>query len=253
MTELYEEAHLRKLRPYLAECCVLLKQDGNFPLEKPCRIACFGNGVRNTIKGGTGSGEVNSRYFINIEEGLIKAGFIITNQDWASLYVPFLKKAKDAFKREIKRKAKEQKTNIIIASMGTVMKEPEYEIDLDYSGDAAIYVLSRVSGEGNDRTDVKGDFQLTDSEVRDILALNAHYAKFMLVINAGGPLDLSPVMNVRNILVLSQLGVETGHALADILLGIQNPSGHLASTWAKYSDYCHVGEFAEKDDTHYIT
>ena len=77
MTELYEEAHLKQLRPYLAECTVLLKNNGAFPLEKPCDIACFGNGVRNTVKGGTGSGEVNSRYFINIEEGLIKAGFRI--------------------------------------------------------------------------------------------------------------------------------------------------------------------------------
>lgn len=251
MTELYEEAHLKKLRPYLGECCVLLKYNGAFPLEKPCSIACFGNGVRNTVKGGTGSGEVNSRYFINIEEGLTKAGFTISNPHWASLYVPFLKKAKDAFHKEIKRKAREEKTNVIIASMGTVMKEPEYDIDLDMNAEAALYVLSRISGEGNDRTDEKGDFQLTDSEVRDILALDEHYDKFMLVINTGGPVDLTPVLSVRNILVLSQLGVETGHALADILLGIQNPSGHLTTTWTGYKDYCHIGEFGNKDDTRY--
>ena len=251
MTQLYEEAHLKQLRPYLAECCVLLKHNGAFPLENPCDIACFGNGVRNTVKGGTGSGEVNSRYFINIEEGLIKAGFTITNPQWASKFAPFMTRAKENFRKEIKAKAKAQKVNVIVASMGTVMKEPEYDIELDLSAQAAIYVLSRICGEGNDRTDTKGDYQLTDSEVRDILALNEHYEKFMLVINAGGPVDLTPVLSVNNILVLSQLGVETGHALADILLGKQNPSGRLTTSWAAYKDYCDFTEFGNKDDTRY--
>ncbi|MBQ1521406.1 MAG: glycoside hydrolase family 3 C-terminal domain-containing protein [Erysipelotrichaceae bacterium] len=251
MTQLYEEAHLKQLRPYLAECCVLLKHNGAFPLEKPCDIACFGNGVRNTVKGGTGSGEVNSRYFINIEEGLISAGFTITNPQWSSRFAPFAAKAKEAFRQEIKAKAKAEKTNVIIASMGTVMKEPEYDIELDLSAKAAVYVLSRISGEGNDRTDSKGDYQLTDSEVRDILALDEHYGKFMLVINAGGPVDLTPVLSVKNVLVLSQLGVETGHALADILLGKQNPSGRLTTSWAAYKDYCDFTEFGNKDDTRY--
>ena len=31
------------------------------------------------------------------------------------------------------------------------MKQPEYIIPLDYSADAAVYVVSRISGEGNDR------------------------------------------------------------------------------------------------------
>ncbi|MBE6126085.1 MAG: beta-glucosidase-related glycosidase [Erysipelotrichaceae bacterium] len=251
MTQLYEEAHLKQLRPYLAECCVLLKHNDAFPLDKPCDIACFGNGVRNTVKGGTGSGEVNSRYFINIEEGLISAGFTITNPQWSSRFAPFIAKAKEAFRQEIKARAKAEKTNVIIASMGTVMKEPEYDIELDLSAQAAIYVLSRISGEGNDRTDSKGDYQLTDSEIRDILALDEHYGKFVLVINSGGPVDLTPVLSVNNILVLSQLGVETGHALADILLGKQNPSGRLTTSWAAYKDYCDFTEFGNKDDTRY--
>ena len=251
MTELYEEAHLKRLRPYLAECTVLLKHDGAFPLEKPCDIACFGNGVRNTVKGGTGSGEVNSRYFINIEEGLVRAGFRITNPQWPGLFEPYKARAREDFRKAVKARAKAEKTNVIIASMGAVLKEPEYDIELDLSAQAAIYVLSRISGEGNDRTDTKGDFQLTDSETRDILALNEHYDRFMLVINAGGPMDLTPVLSVRNILVLSQLGVETGHALADILLGKQNPSGKLTTSWAAYKDYCDFTEFGDKDDTRY--
>ena len=247
----YERENLGRLRGSLPECTVLLKKNGAFPLEGPCRIEAVGSGVRYTVKGGTGSGEVNSRYYVNIEDGLKSAGFSLTNPFWSEMYGIFRKKAREDFIAGIKRRAKEEKLSILAASMGAVMKEPEYIIPLKFDADAAIYVVSRISGEGNDRLPEKGDFMLTDSEVRDILALNEKYEKFMLVINAGGPVDLSPVMNVGNILVLSQLGVETGSALADILLGKGCPSGKLATTWACYPDYCSEGSFAEIDDTRY--
>ena len=247
----YERENLGRLRGSLPGCTVLLKKNGAFPLEGPCRIEAVGSGVRYTVKGGTGSGEVNSRYYVNIEEGLKSAGFSLTNPFWSEMYGIFRKKAREDFIAGIKRRAKEEKLSILAASMGAVMKEPEYIIPLKFDADAAFYVVSRISGEGNDRLPEKGDFMLTDSEVRDILALNEKYEKFMLVINAGGPVDLSPVMNVGNILVLSQLGVETGSALADILLGKGCPSGKLATTWACYPDYCSEGSFAEIDDTRY--
>lgn len=247
----FEREHIDKLRACLPECMVLLKRDGAFPLDGPCRIAAFGAGVRDTVKGGTGSGEVNSRYFVSIEEGLKAAGFEISNPEWPDRYAAYLKQAKAEFKADIKRKAKAQKVNVIAASMGAVLKQPDYQIELDLEADAALYVVSRLSGEGNDRLPEKGDFELTDSEVRDILALDTAYDKFMLVINAGGPVDLSPVAEVGNILVMSQLGVEGGAALADVLLGKSYPSGKLATTWSAYEDYCSIGDFAERDDARY--
>ena len=58
MTELleYERKHLSELRKIGAECCVLLKINGDFPLGEPCKIALYGNGARKTVKVGTGSG-----------------------------------------------------------------------------------------------------------------------------------------------------------------------------------------------------
>ncbi len=247
----HERKHIETLRPYLAECTVLLKKDGKFPLGSPCRIAAYGSGVRFTVKGGTGSGEVNSRYFVNVEQGLRDAGFDVVGSEWSDRYEEICSKAKQAFKGEIKAKAKRDKTNILAASMGIVMKAPDYELDMDFDCDAAIYVVSRISGEGNDRLAEKGDFMLTDSEVRDIRLLNDRYDRFMLVINAGGPVDLSPVTDAGNILVLSQLGVETGAALADILLGKAYPSGKLATTWAAFDDYSKEGDFGERDDARY--
>ena len=246
----HEIKNIKRLRRHLGECTVLLKKDGSFPLEKPGTIAAYGSGVRHTVKGGTGSGEVNSRYFVTVERGLTKAGFTIVSGGWLDEYDRIRDDNKAAFYKAIKAKAKKEKTNVIAASMGAVILEPEYELPLSYGADAAIYVVGRNSGEGNDRLDVRGDYRLTDTEVRDILALNSRYERFMLVINAGGPVDLSEVMEVRNILVLSQLGVETGLALAALLLGKLCPSGRLTTTWAPCKDYG-ITSFGEKDDTLY--
>lgn len=246
----HEVKNIKRLRSHLGECMVLLKKDGSFPLEKAGTIVAYGSGVRHTIKGGTGSGEVNSRYFITVEKGLKKAGFRIINENWLDEYDLIREDNRAAFYKSIKAKAKIEKTNVIAASMGAIILEPEYDLPLDFGADAAIYVVGRSSGEGNDRLDVKGDYRLTDTEVRNILALNNRYKHFMLVINAGGPVDLSEVMEVRNILVLSQLGVETGRALAYLLLGRLYPSGKLTTTWAPYKDYG-ITSFAEKDDTFY--
>ena len=246
----HEIKNIKRLRSHLGECTVLLKKDGSFPLEEPGTIAAYGSGVRHTVKGGTGSGEVNSRYFVTVEKGLLKAGFTIVNGGWLDEYDRIRENNKAAFYKAIKAKAKKEKKNVIAASMGAVILEPEYELPLTFGADAAIYVVGRSSGEGNDRLDVKGDYRLTDTEVQDILTLNSRYERFMLVINAGGPVDLSEVMEVRNILVLSQLGVETGRALAGLLLGKLYPSGKLTTTWAPYKDYG-IASFGEQDDTLY--
>lgn len=42
------------------------------PIAKSGKIALFGGGAVNTVKGGTGSGDVNQRYTVSIWEGLQK-------------------------------------------------------------------------------------------------------------------------------------------------------------------------------------
>ena len=247
----YEKQHLETLRQSLAECTVLLKSNGDFPLSAPGKIAAYGCGVRKTIKGGTGSGEVNSRYFINVEQGLKDAGFTITTTNWLDTYDKVYDQARVQFKKDIKVQAKAAHAMPVMFAMGKVMPEPEYQLHLDGEGDVAIYVLARNSGEGNDRDPISGDIKLSETEKRDILTLNKQYEKFMLVINAGGAVDLSEVTEVQNILVLSQLGVETGAALADILLGKQNPSGKLATTWSAWEDYFPMDDFGDHNDTRY--
>ncbi len=241
--EQYERDHINYLSEHIAECTVLLKSNGDFPLKEPCEIALYGSGARHTIKGGTGSGEVNSRSFETIEDALKRAGFTITTSDWLDAYDKIRVEARKKFIKEQKKKAKKKFFLSSLEMMGSVMLEPEYYIPHKEDGDTALFVLSRISGEGKDRQIVGGDVLLSDSEIRNIRTLQKEYKRFLLILNVGGPVDLSPVMDTDNILLLSQLGSATGSALADILLGKANPSGKLTTTWAAWSDYPTLDDF----------
>lgn len=240
-----------KIRDLAAECCVLLKSDGSFPIEAG-KAALFGSGARHTSIGGTGGGIVNVAFLTTIESGLRKAGFEITSKEWLDAYDEVLAEAK----AEHNRKSQGILAVKGFAGLGEVNGssplEPEYELPLGGAGDTAFYVISRISGEGVDRRPEKGDIYLTDAEVRDILLCAEQYERMMLVLNVSGFVDLSPVLGrVPNILLLSQLGAATGDVFADIVTGRAYPSGKLASTYAKYEDYQTMGDFGGHDDTDY--
>ena len=247
----YEREHGEAMRRLGAECAVLLRRNGDFPLKEPGEIALFGSGARRTVKGGTGSGEVNSHYFVTAEEGLENAGFTVTSKYWLETYEALLRGEKERFLRSLRERARKEHKLAVLEYMGAAMPEPEYSIPLYGEGDTAVYVLARISGEGSDRQAVPGDILLTETEKRDILFLQSRYRRFLLVLNVGGVVDLSPLDKVENILLLSQLGAETGNILADLLLGKAYPSGKLSTTWAAWEDYPTVGDFGGKDETRY--
>ena len=253
--EAYEIDHLAAVRALAPECMVLLRSDGAFPLAEPGEIALFGSGARRTIKGGTGSGDVNSRHVTTIEEGLEAAGFTIVSRPWLEAYDRVRDQAHQDFIADIRTEAAERGVPAIMIGMGSVMPEPEYSIPLDVDAgtdpETAVYVLARTSGEGSDRTPEAGDLRLTDTEIRDILTLNERFEKFLLVLNVGGVVDLSPLGDVGNILLLSQLGATIGDAFTDVLLGRTYPSGKLATTWAPWDEADQIGDFGDPDDTHY--
>ena len=247
----YEKQHIDFLKENSAECTLFLNRNEAFPLSTPCKLVLVGAGARETLKGGTGSGEVESRFITTCEKGLEAAGFEIVSKDWLDKFPQFNKAKKDSYINYIKTLAENYKGDPLEVQMGGVQPEAEYDIPLEYQADAAIYVLARISGENSDRRLVKGDFYLTDSEIRDILFLNEKYEKFMLALNVVGPVDLTPVRNVKNILYLSQLGVVTGDILADIVLGKANPSGKLSTTWAGTRDYRFIDQFGGFNNTRY--
>jgi len=246
----YETAHFNQIREAAPECMVLLKSDGSFPLKETGKLALYGSGARHTLKGGTGSGDVYVRTFKNIEECLEEEGFTITTKDWLDGYDRAREEAHEAFLDACRQRIAAEGPLAILDVMGEVMPEPEYELPLETEAPAAVYVLSRVCGEGSDRKDIKGDFRLTDSEIRDIGYLARHAGKFLLVLNTGGVVDLAPVADkVKNLLLLSMPGMAVAESFADVLLGRQNPSGKLTATWS--SDYSFVRDFGCPDDTRY--
>ena len=228
----------------------LKREDDTLPLA-PGKAALYGSGARKTIKGGTGSGDVNVRHFVTVEEGMERAGFEIVSKAWLDAYDQVLVDARAVFVEQIKKEAAELGINAVMYGMGKAMPEPQYEIAMDAECDLAVYVLSRISGEGADRDVSAGDINLSETEIRDILYCSRHYKKFVLVLNVGGMVNLEPVMEVKNILLLGQLGTPTGDVLADILTGVSNPSGKLAMTWAPIEQYPSTKGFGDMDDTVY--
>ena len=150
----------------------MLKKDGSFPLEAPGTIAAFGSGVRHIVKGGTGSGEVNSRYFVTVEKGLKKAGFTIVNGGWLDAYDRIREDNKAAFYKAIKAKARKEKKNVIAASMGAVILEPEYDLPLTF-GAASGHTLFMTGSRKDYEELVQG---IKDGIVsREQLKWNAHW------------------------------------------------------------------------------
>ena len=85
--EEYEKIHARISRKAAAEGIVLLKnEDRLLPVRKGSRIALFGAGASRTVKGGTGSGDVNERESVSIFRGLKDAGYVITTEEWIAEY-----------------------------------------------------------------------------------------------------------------------------------------------------------------------
>ena len=82
-----EKRNMERSRKIAAQGIVLLENDGTLPLCSHKKwIALFGNGARHTVKGGTGSGDVNSRFIVNVWQGLKEAGFEITTESWLDRY-----------------------------------------------------------------------------------------------------------------------------------------------------------------------
>ena len=104
--EEYEKIHAAVSRKAASEGIVLLKNEEHLlPVKKGSRIALFGAGASRTVKGGTGSGDVNERESVSICQGLKDAGYEITTEEWISEYEALYMKKRLEWKAEILRKS----------------------------------------------------------------------------------------------------------------------------------------------------
>ena len=248
------ELEMRNQRiAYEAACegIVLLKNDGALPL-KTKKVAIYGPGAKRTIKGGTGSGEVNERHSVSILEGMEERGFEILSKQWIEDYELFYENAHAAYQIEKKKRINLLNISTINDMLWDNFRIPAGpEIRGVMDTDSCVYVLSRQAGEGGDRKLDAGDFLLTPEEKTAIRYCAAHYEKFVLVINCGSSLDmgfLEEIEGINAVLYICQSGTQGGNAVADVLSGAVNPSGKLTDTWAKtYADVPFGGEFSSLD------
>ena len=262
MTE-RERKHAAIARRAAAEGMVLLKNEDHFlPLQVEKPVALYGTGASQTIKGGTGSGDVNERKAVSIWEGMKNAGYRITNEDWLFDYDAQYEAARLAWRDDILSRV-ESGGSIrhfldIYASTPFVM--PAGQPVNKTEADTAFYVLSRVAGEGADRFDGPGDYLLTPEEKQQLDRVCSLYPDVVVVINTGGLVDLSFVdtyANIRALLYIVQPGMEGGNAFADVVSGRVTPSGKLTDTWAlRYEDYPNSASFSHNNgntDKEYYT
>lgn len=238
-----ELRHAALARKLAAEGMVLLKNENILPLDVSRPIALLGTGAVKTVKGGLGSGDVNNRRNVSIYEGLREAGASIVSKKWLEDYSRCYDNARNAWKEHMLEQAKLVE-NAFDAYVENPFVRPEGRALTNADADGAqtaVYVISRISGEGNDRR-LGGDYELSEQEWEDLLFLDQRSLPIVLVINAGGVIELDRLLrktkNVGAVLLISQSGQEGGHALADVLFGKAAPGGRLTATWARrYEDY----------------
>ena len=160
-----EEENARVSYEAALEGIVLLENDGILPIT-PGKVALYGAGAGMTIKGGTGSGEVNERHAVSILEGMESAGFTVTTKNWLKGYEEEYRKGEEEYAAEFRRRMLKFD---IVNMMGTPYQHPfgqPVTIE-DVNGsdtDTCIYVIARQAGESADRKLKNFEYSLSDEE-----------------------------------------------------------------------------------------
>ena len=244
------EEHIAVSRQTAEEGMVLLKNENQLlPLEKGSRVALFGKGVFDYVKGGGGSADVTTPYERNLYDG-------IKYIDAFEVYEP----AADFYRENIRKQYAE-------GGIPGMTVEPELDEqlakDAAHFTDTAIIVISRFSGEGWDRSSVEyeaefnpwndevsmpklsakvfpdGDFYLTKEEKAMVEVVKKYFDKIVVMLNTGSVITTSWIKDDEKIgaaFWMGQGGMEGGTAAAEALCGMVNPSGKLVDTWAANLD-----------------
>ena len=244
------KAHAEVARNAATEGMVLLKNNKNaLPLvAKIKNIALFGNTSYDFIAGGTGSGNVNHAYVVNLLDGLKNAGFQV-DEDVRKAYVEYAPKAKANLPKP---------SNPFEAFLpGNFIPEMSLsELNMTNAvknNDIAIITIGKSSGEFLDRH-IKDNFNLTPEE-KDMISgvCNAFHKagkKVVVILNVCGVIETKSWMAAPDAVLLSWLpGQEGGNSVADILVGKENPSGRLPMTWpVSYNDVPSKNDFPTPDN-----
>ena len=229
------KAHAELARKVAGESIVMLKNEGGtLPLKAGAKLAVYGVGSEDFVAVGIGSGHVVAKHVANMRESLTAAGFEL-NQDLAGYYKAYVE-----LDHATKRVAGAMDW-LMYESWGYGKKVSEPDVPLNQlpqqaaESDAAIIVISRDAGEGNDRTMVD-DFELTARDRKLIRRVSDEFhakgKKVVVILNIGGVIETVSWKNLADAILLPwQPGQEGAYAVADVLTGKVNPSGKLTMTF----------------------
>lgn len=253
--EPWEARHTELVRCMAARGMVLLENRGALPLNEKTRVALYGYGARNTAYCGYGAASINSREWVSIEQGLQENGIQVTTVEYLNRYESAIKEEEEAYFRDIRAIGGtlfDRLVKMYSEQFTPVCQLPITEQDVaDSRTDTAIFVITRVSGEGADRKPVPGDYSLSDAEKENLLFLSQHYQSVIVLLNTVGVIDTVLIRQLPNLGALLMVGLNggvTGSAAADVLTGKTTPEGKLTATWAeRYADYPNADTFGLLD------
>ncbi len=224
------KAHAAVTRQSASEGMVLLKNTGaTLPIKDIKKVSVFGITSYDFIAGGTGSGDVNKAYTIDLMTGLNSAGLEV-NDKLAKVYKSY-KEFQDNLSAAVTRRGWFWGKPVLpeLALSRDVINSQANESEL------AIITIGRQAGEGSDRKEAD-DFNLTEVEQQLISnvcnAFHMKNKKVVVILNMGNVLETASWKGKPDAILLAwQPGQEGGYSVADVLTGKANPSGKLTMTW----------------------
>ena len=225
------DAHAGVARSSATEGMVLLKNEGALPLAKNCNIiALYGVSSYDMYVVGTGSGSVNYKHAVGLDEGLKAAGYKLE----PSVYNSYSKYVQEH--KQTARPGGFMRTNLTnhVIPQSLVRKPYQYRADA-IASDIAIITIGRSCGESADRG-YEGDYTLTEIEqgvIKDVCdAFHSKGKKVVVILNIGAPIETASWKSQPDAILLAGLpGQEAGYAITDVLKGDVNPSGKLVDTY----------------------
>ncbi len=212
---------------------LLTNENGALPLNKGAKISFVSNSSINPIFGGTGSGNIDASSALSFKDAFEKVGFDVNDTLWNFYKSGKIKK----YKRDGGGFTSSAKTGEVpLAEYTDAVKNSISEY-----GDAAIFVISRVGGEGVDLDFEKVNYLELDENEKDVLGelssmkRNGRIKKVMVLINSANAFEMDflkdSTFDIDACLWIGDVGMSGIEAIADIFCGNTNPSGSLADTY----------------------